>query len=161
MNGENLMSQSKISASTKKKLEEELEYLISVGREEIAQKIKEARSFGDLSENSEYDEAKNEQAKLEAKISKLEDMINNSIVIADDELSSEEVGLGCIVKLKDLNKNVELQYSIVSSFEANPSEGKISDQSPLGKLMLGKKVGAVVELAAVNRKFEILEISLQ
>ncbi len=155
------MNQSKISASTKKKLEEELEYLISVGREEIAQKIKEARSFGDLSENSEYDEAKNEQAKLEAKIGKIEDMLKNSIVIADDELSADEVGLGCIVKLKDLNKNTELVYSIVSSIEANPSEGKISDQSPLGKLMLGKKAGAVIELAAANRKFEILEISLQ
>lgn len=154
------MSPNKISASAKARLEAELELLVSEGRMEIAQKIKEARSFGDLSENSEYDEAKNDQAKLESRISEIENILNNSIIISDNELKTDEVGMGCRVKIQDIETEVVSEYSIVSSIEANPREKKISDQSPLGQAMLGKKAGDQFELLTVGRTYKILEIGI-
>lgn len=143
------------------KLQEEREYLVTVKRKEVAQKLKEARSFGDLSENAEYDEAKNEQAILESRINELEILIANAIVVDDDEVSVHEVGVGSYVKLKDLEFDEIESLQIVGSTESDPDNGKISDESPIGRAALHKKVGEVfeVEAPAGMIKFEVLEIS--
>ena len=142
------------------KLQEELEYLITVKRREVAQKLKEARSFGDLSENAEYDEAKNEQAILESKINELELLISNATVVEDDDISVNEIGVGSIIKIKDIELDEIEDLQIVGSTESDPDNGKISDESPFGKAMLGKKVGDVVEVEAPIGivKYEILKI---
>lgn len=143
------------------KLVEEKEYLVTVRRREVAQKLKEARSFGDLSENAEYDEAKNEQAILESRINELETLISNAIVVEDDDISVNEVGIGSIIKIKDLEFDEIKTISIVGSTESDPENDKISDESPLGKAALKKKVGDVFEVEAPGGayKVEILEIS--
>ena len=143
------------------KLKEELETLKTQGRTDIAEKIKVARGYGDLSENSEYDEAKNEQAKIEARIVELEAMLKNIEIIEDVEGGSETVILGVKVKALDMEFDEECEYRVVGSTEANPLEGKISDESPLGKALLGKKIGdeVVVDAPAGELKFKILEIS--
>ena len=143
------------------KLKEELETLKTQGRTDIAEKIKVARGYGDLSENSEYDEAKNEQAKIEARIVELEAMLKNIEIIEDVEGSAETVILGVKVKALDMEFDEECEYRVVGSTEANPLEGKISDESPLGKALLGKKIGdeVIVDAPAGELKFKILEIS--
>lgn len=143
------------------KLQEEREYLVTVRRKEVAQKLKEARSFGDLSENAEYDEAKNEQAILESRINELEILIANATVVEDDEVSVHEIGVGSFVKLKDLEFDEIESLQIVGSTESDPDNGKISDESPIGKAALKKKVGDVFEVEAPGGviKFEVLEIS--
>ena len=144
-----------------KELEKELDYLKGKKRLEIAEKIKKAISFGDISENSEYDEAKNEQAALEAKIAKLENSLRNAEVIDDDTLSTDQVRIGCKVKILDVDFNEEEQYQIVGSMEADPSKQRISDESPVGSALLGKKVEdeIVVEAPQGSFKLRILEIS--
>lgn len=144
-----------------KKYEQELEDLRTNKRKEIADKIKVALSFGDLSENSEYDEAKNEQAKVEARIVELEAMLKNVKIIDDDELNSERVGIGSKVKVLDLEYDEELYYQVVGSAEADPLEGKISDESPVGKALLGHSAGetVVAEAPAGELRFKILEIA--
>ncbi|TYP47013.1 transcription elongation factor GreA [Thermosediminibacter litoriperuensis] len=129
-----------------KKLEEELEYLKSVKRKEVADRIKQAISFGDLSENSEYDEAKNEQAFVEGKIAMLEERLRNAKVIDDADISTETVTLGSKVLIRDLDTEEAIEYTIVSSAEANPIEFKISNESPVGKALMGAKKGDVVEI---------------
>ncbi|MBE3593305.1 MAG: transcription elongation factor GreA [Thermoanaerobacter sp.] len=143
-----------------KKLEEELEYLKTVKRAEVAEKIKQARAFGDLSENSEYDEAKNEQAFIEGRIATLEAMLKNAKVIDEEDIKLDQVSIGCTVKVYDESYNEELEYTIVGSAEADPMNNKISDESPIGKALLGKKVGDVVsvEVPAGIIKLKILEI---
>lgn len=143
------------------KLQEEREYLVTVRRKEVAQKLKEARSFGDLSENAEYDEAKNEQAILESRINELEILIANATVVEDDEVSVHKIGVGSFVKLKDLEFDEIESLQIVGSTESDPDNGKISDESPIGKAALKKKVGDVFEVEAPAGviKFEVLEIS--
>ncbi len=143
------------------KLVEEKEYLVTVKRKEVAQKLKEARSFGDLSENSEYDEAKNEQAILESRINELEILIANATIIDDDEISIHEIGVGSYVKLKDLEFDEIESLQIVGSTESDPDNGKISDESPIGKAALHKKVGDIfeVEAPAGMIKFEVVEIT--
>ncbi|MBQ8965022.1 transcription elongation factor GreA [Ruminococcus sp.] len=143
------------------KLVEEKEYLVTVKRKEVAQKLKEARSFGDLSENAEYDEAKNEQAILESRINELEILISNATVVEDDEISVHEIGVGSYVKLKDLELDEIENLQIVGSTESDPDNGKISDESPIGKAALHMKVGDVfeVEAPAGMIKFEVLEIT--
>lgn len=143
------------------KLVEEKEYLVTVKRKEVAQKLKEARSFGDLSENAEYDEAKNEQAILESRINELEILISNATVVDDDEVSVHEIGVGSYVKLKDLELDEVETLQIVGSTESDPDNGKISDESPIGKAALHMKVGDVfeVEAPAGMIKFEVLEIT--
>ncbi|WP_294470325.1 transcription elongation factor GreA [uncultured Ruminococcus sp.] len=143
------------------KLVEEKEYLVTVKRKEVAQKLKEARSFGDLSENAEYDEAKNEQAILESRINELEILISNATVVDDDEVSVHEIGVGSYVKLKDLELDEIESLQIVGSTESDPDNGKISDESPIGKAALRKKVGDVFEVEAPAGliKFEVLEIT--
>ena len=150
-----------VSKAGKKKLEADLDYLITVRRGEVAQKLKEARSFGDLSENSEYDEAKNEQAILEARINELQNIIENSVVVDDDDISVDEISVGSIMKIRDLEFDEVETLQIVGSTESDPDNGKISDDSPIGKAALKKKVGEVfeVEAPAGLLKFEVLEIS--
>jgi len=129
-------------------------------RPEIKAAIAEARSFGDLSENSEYDEARNEQAKVETRITELEYLINHAEIISEQEYKSGVVLIGTIVKVFDMKKDAEIEYSIVGPNEANPFEGRISDQSPIGKALINKKVGdeAVALTPAGDRKFKILEV---
>ena len=143
------------------KLEQDLEYLVTVRRSEVAEKLKEARSFGDLSENAEYDEAKNEQGILEARIAELENILANAVVVDDDDISVTEIGVGSIIKLRDLELDEVETLQIVGSTESDPDNNKISDESPIGKAALNKKVGDVFEVEAPvgTIKFEVLEIS--
>ena len=151
----------KITDEGLKKLEEELENLKTVGRADIAEKIRVARCYGDLSENSEYDEAKNEQAKLEARIVEIEAMLKNVEIIEDIKGKAKTVVIGVKVKVIDEEFGEEEEYRVVGSTEANSREGKISDESPMGKALLGKKIGDVVtvEAPAGEFKVKILEIS--
>ncbi|ADL06954.1 transcription elongation factor GreA [Thermosediminibacter oceani] len=130
-----------------RKLEKELEYLKSVKRKEVADRIKQAISFGDLSENSEYDEAKNEQAFVEGKIAMLEEKLRNAKVIDDADISTETVTLGSKVLIRDLDTEEAIEYTIVSSAEANPIDFKISNESPVGKALMGAKKGDVIEIS--------------
>lgn len=145
-----------------KKLESELEYLKTVRRKEITEKIKVALGYGDLSENSEYDEAKNEQAFVEGRIIQLENMLRNASVIDETEISLEAVSVGSIVKVKDYDFDEEVEFHIVGSAEADPIRNKISNESPVGKTLIGKKVGDIVEVPVPDgvSKFEILEIKI-
>ncbi len=129
-----------------KKLEDELEQLKTVKRKEIAEKIKVALSFGDLSENSEYDEAKNEQALVESRIATIEATLKNVQIINEDELDTNRVFVGTKVELLDLEFNEKYEYKVVGSSEADPMNGKISDESPVGKGILGHRVGEKVEI---------------
>ncbi|MBE6806113.1 MAG: transcription elongation factor GreA [Ruminococcaceae bacterium] len=144
-----------------KKLQDELENLKTTGRKEIAEKIKIARGYGDLSENSEYDEAKNEQAKIEARIVEIEAMLKNVEIITDVKGSAKTVMLGSKVKILDVEFDEEATYRIVGSAEADPNEGLISDESPVGKALLGHKVGDTVfaEAPAGEIEFKIIAIS--
>lgn len=144
-----------------KKLEEELDKLKTVRRKEVAERIKQALAFGDISENSEYDEAKNEQAQLEERIAKLESMLRNAKLIDDDEISTEIVTLGSKVVVKDLEYDEEMEYTIVGSAEADPFNGKISNESPVGSALLGKKKGDIVEVQVPDGsiKYEIISIT--
>lgn len=144
-----------------KNYEEELEYLKTVKRKEVAEKIKVALSFGDLSENSEYDEAKNDQAILEARIAQVESILKNAKIIDESELSNEHIHVGSKVKVHDFDFDEDVIYQIVGSNEADPFNGKLSDESPVGNALLDRKVGEVVEVETPDGpvKFEILEIS--
>lgn len=149
---------------TEKRLQEikdELEYLKTVREKEVAEQIKEARSFGDLSENSEYDEAKNEQGIIEARIAEIEATLQNVKVLDSSDLSTEHVGVGNRVVLKDLETGDETEYHIVGSKEVDMRKKKISDESPVGKACIGRAKGDIVEVEAPVGilKFEILDIS--
>lgn len=143
------------------KLEAELEELKIVGRKDVAEKLKVAISYGDLSENAEYDEAKKEQAELEEKILKLENMIRKATIIDEESIDLSKVNAGSIVKLYDYDFEEEVVYTIVGSTEADPFEGKISNESPIGKALLGKTEGEEVEVQVPDgvAKFKILSIS--
>ncbi|MBO8172709.1 MAG: transcription elongation factor GreA [Bacillaceae bacterium] len=145
-----------------KKLEEELEQLKSVKRREVAERIKEAISFGDISENSEYEEAKNEQAFIEGRIITLEKMLRNARVIQGDEVDIGVVSVGATVTLKDLEFGDEVEYTIVGSAESDPVNNKISNESPVGQALLGRKVGDVVDVNVPDGviQYEILDIKL-
>lgn len=155
------MAKKKISQEGFNKLQEEYTRLVTVRRAEVAEKLKEARSFGDLSENAEYDEAKNEQALLEAQIAQLEQTISNSIVVDDDDISVDEIGIGSIIKIKRVGADKAETLQIVSTTEADMENGKISDDSPIGKGAMKKKVGDIfiVEAPVGELKFEVIEIS--
>lgn len=143
-----------------KKLEEELEFLKTVKRKEITEKIKVALGYGDLSENSEYDEAKNEQAFTEGRILQLENMLKNAQVVDESEIPTDKVSVGSIVKVKDYDFDEEVEYTIVGSAEADPMNFKISNESPVGSGLVGKSIGDIVEIAVPDgvSKFEILDI---
>jgi transcription elongation factor GreA len=144
-----------------KKLETELEYLRGDKRREVAERMKQAKSHGDLSENSEYDEARLEHAMVEARIIEYENKLKNARIIDEDEVSTDEVSLGSIVKLLDIEVSKEAEYRIVGSTEANPSENKISNESPVGKALIGHKAGETVDVQTPNGvlKFKVLAIS--
>ncbi len=154
-----------VTEEGKQALEKEYEQLVTVGRKEAAEKLKVARSFGDLSENSEYDEAKNDQAILEARIADLEVMLKNAVIVNEDEIDSTVVNVGSFVKVNVERPNGELRtnkiYEIVSTNQANPRLDKISDDSPIGKALMGKKVGAVVEVETPRgvSKLIIIDVS--
>ncbi len=143
------------------KLKDEIEYLKTVRRPEVSEKIKIARGFGDLSENAEYDEAKKEQAEVEEKIQSLEQQLKYARVLNDDEILNDVVGLGSKVKLWDTEFEEEVEYSIVSSTEADLANNKISQESPVGKALLGKKKDDVITVATPGGEvvFKILEIT--
>ena len=150
-----------VTASGLKALEEELEMLKTVRRSEISEKIRVARGYGDLSENSEYDEAKNEQAIVEARIADLEVMLKNVVILDESEIVKDVVSLGSTVKLYDEEFEEELEYVIVGSTEADLDLGKISDESPVGKALMGKKVGEVADAILPNgeiAKFKVISI---
>lgn len=144
-----------------KKLEEELEYLKTEKRREVAERIKVALGFGDLSENSEYDEAKNEQAQVEMKIVDLENKLRNVKIIDEDEIDTKTVQVGNTVQVLDMEYDEKIDYTIVGSEEANLLENKISNESPIGKALLGKKKNEVVEVEAPAGllSFKILKIT--
>lgn len=143
------------------KLEDELENLRTVKRKEVAERIKQAIEFGDISENSEYEDAKNEQAFIEGRIITIEKMLRNAKVIEDDEREAGIVSIGSTVTVKDIEYDEVIEYKIVGSAEADPLKNLISNESPVGKALLGQKVGAVVEVDAPagRLKFEVVEIS--
>lgn len=151
-----------VTQSGLKALEDEPEQLKTVRRKEVSEKIRVARSYGDLSENSEYDEAKNEQAIVEARIADLEVMLKNVVILDEGELRTDTVSLGSTVKVYDVEFEEELEYTIVGSTEADIDLNKISDESPVGKALIGKKVGEVAEAVLPSgdtAKFKVLDIS--
>ena len=143
-----------------KELEERLEHLKTVERLEVAQEIKEARAYGDLSENAEYDAAKEKQAKIEGDIANLEKMLRNALVVDEEEVDVQRVNVGTYVKLLDKETSEEEEYQIVGTAEADLSKGKISNESPVGAALLGKKQGATVKVETPGGKiqYKILEI---
>ena len=149
-----------LTESGMKQLEEKLDYLISVRRNEISEQIAVARGFGDLSENAEYDEAKKEQAKVEEEITRLQAMIRTATVVADDEITTEKVSIGTIVKVKDVDSGESYEYAIVGANEADPMEDKISNESPVGAGLLGAKRNQTVSIVipAGTIRYKILSI---
>jgi len=156
-----LAKQTTVSSEGLKKLQEELEYLKTTKRKEVAEAIKVARGFGDLSENSEYDEAKNEQGLVEARIAEIEAMLKNVKVIDESNIATDRVNVGNRVKVFDETFEEEIEYTIVGSSEANPMEFKISDESPIGKALIGSEIGEVVkaETPGGETVMKVLEIS--
>lgn len=142
------------------KLESELHNLKVVKRKEVAQKIKEAREQGDLSENAEYDAAKDEQRDIEARIDEIEKILKNAEVVVEEEVDLDKISVGCRVKILDMEYDEELDYKIVGSTEANSLKGKISNESPVGKALIGAKVGDIVEVEtqAGTITYKVLEI---
>ncbi len=142
------------------KLKQEIDFLCTEKRREVAERIRVAREFGDIAENAEYDDAKNEQAMLEHKIAQLEERLLSARVITKKEISKDSVSIGSIVKLRDVAANKTFEYHIVGSAEANPAENKLSNESPVGKAIMGCKKGETVEVTAPRGalKFKILEI---
>lgn len=149
-----------LTPSGLKKLEEELEHLKTVKRREVAERIKIAIGYGDISENSEYEDAKNEQAFIEGRIITLEKMLRNAKIINEEEVVTDVVSIGSTVKLKDIEFDEEVEYTIVGSAESDPTVNMISNESPVGKALLGKQIGATVEVSvpAGVIKYEILDI---
>jgi transcription elongation factor GreA len=141
------------------KLKAEIEYLSNEKRREVAERIKEAREFGDISENSEYDDAKNEQAMLEARIASLEDKLRSATVIDASELDSNVVRVGSLVSVKDESSGKSLKYTIVGSTEADPSQNRLSNESPVGKALLGRKKNDAVKVQLPNGKARELKIT--
>jgi transcription elongation factor GreA len=151
-----------LTAEAYKKKVDELESLKTTGRDEIAERIKEARSFGDLSENSEYDEALNDQAKMEARINQLENELKKARILDESTISTESIHVGSKVKIRDIDYDEIEEYQILGESQANPDEGIISDQSAVGKALLEKKVGETVKVTLPNGNvisYEVLEIS--
>ena len=143
-----------------KQLEEELQDLKVVKRKEVAQKIKEAREQGDLSENAEYDAAKDEQRDIETRIEELEKILKNAKVVVEDEIDLDKINIGCKVKVYDCEFEEELEFQIVGSTEANSLQGKISNESPVGQALIGKKMGDLVDVELINgtAQYRVMDI---
>ena len=150
----------KLTAARVKELEEELNYLKTTRMQEVVEDIKEARSQGDLSENSEYDEARNEQAKLFGRITEIEDILAHAVIIEDENEASGHIGLGCTVQIQDLSSGELLEFRITGSQEANPMMGKMSDDSPFGRALVGPGPGEVVTVEAPAGRFEAKILSV-
>lgn len=155
------MAKKQMSREGYEKLQSELNYLITEKRAEIAQKLKEARSFGDLSENAEYDEAKNEQGILEAQILELQRTLEDAEVVDDDEISVDEIGMSSVITIRRVGSSKIEKFTIVGTNHADIKSGKLSDESPIGKAAMRKKVGDIftVDTPSGEHKFEVLEIS--
>lgn len=155
------MNEYQMTHDALKELQDELDQLKTVGRQEMAEKIKVALSFGDLSENAEYDEAKSEQGKMESRINELEHLIRNAVIVDDENDEEGTVGRTSTVTLKNLEDNSEVTYRLVGFTQSDPLAGKISDESPVGKALMGKHVGDVIEVEAPKGKvsFEILDVA--
>ena len=151
----------KLTKERLEQLEEELNYLKTTREQEVAELLKVARSFGDLSENSEYDEAKNEQSKLYGRIAEVENILAHAVIIDDAEIEHDVVGLGSTVELEDVEFGDVDKYEIVGSQEANPAVGRISDDSPIGRAIVRKKAGATVTVEAPSGalQFKIISVS--
>jgi transcription elongation factor GreA len=149
-----------LTAEGYEKLKQEIDHLRGEKRREVAERIRVAREFGDIAENAEYDDAKNEQAMLEHRIAQLEERLLSARVITKKEISKDAVSIGSKVRLRDVAANKTFEYHIVGSAEANPAENKLSNESPVGKAIMGKKKGETVEVAAPrgSLKFKIMEI---
>ena len=150
----------KLSPERYEEMQNELHYLKTVREKEVADQIKEARSFGDLSENSEYDEAKNEQGKLYSRIAELENILSNCSVITEEESDTDTVRIGSRITVRDTELDIEESYQVVGSQEADPMNGRISEESPFGKALLGKAVGetVIVEAPAGNIEYKVIDI---
>ena len=150
----------RMSAARAQELQEELNYLKTTRSDEVAEQIKVARGFGDLSENSEYDEAKNEQGKLYSRMAEVEDILANYELIDESDFDAATIHPGCVVKVHSKELDRDLEYKIVGSQEADPMNGRISEDSPFGRALLGKKAGeeVVVEAPAGNIRYQIVEI---
>ena len=150
----------KLSAERLEELKSELNYLKTVREKEVADQIKEARSFGDLSENSEYDEAKNEQGKLYSRIAEIETILSNYVIIEEHTEDPNSVRLGSKITVLDMELDLEETYQVVGSQEADPMNGRISEESPFGKALLGKAVGdvVIVEAPAGNIEYKVVDI---
>ena len=151
-----------LTKKRKEELEKELDYLVSVRRSEISQQIKEARSFGDLSENAEYTEARNEQSRVEGRIQELEYTLRMATTVEDDEITLDTVGIGTKVRIQDLDLGDEEIYTIVGAMESDPANNIISTEAPVGAALVGHSAGDQVEVvtpSGVTLKFKILEIS--
>ena len=144
-----------------KKLEDELHDLKVVKRKEVAEKIKEAREQGDLSENAEYDAAKDEQRDIEARIEEIEKILKNAEVVVEDEVDLDKINIGCQVKILDIEMNQELDYKIVGSTEADILQNKVSNEAPIGRALLGKKIGDVVSVEGINQVNDFRVIDVQ
>ena len=157
-----MQKQYKMSKEHHTALEDELRYLRTVREQEIADQIKEARKFGDLSENSEYDEAKNEQGKVFYRILEIENILAGAVIIETDGVSTDQVNTGCRVVVEDMESGERETYTVVGSHEANPMEMRISDESPFGQALLGKEAGQefTVDVPAGRLSYKVVEISI-
>ena len=151
----------KLTAERLKELQDEMVWMKTVREKEVADLIKEARSFGDLSENSEYDEAKNEQGKLYSRMAEVEDILANYVIIEENEFDGNTIHPGCSVKVRAVEQGREMEYMIVGSQEADPMHGRISEESPFGKALMGRKMGdtVAVESPAGIAHYEVLDIT--
>ena len=149
-----------LTAQGLEELKGKIEHLSTVRRREVAERIKEAREFGDIAENSEYDDAKNEQAMLEHRIATLQERLKAARVIEANEVTTDVVSVGTIVRLRDVDAKETIEYTIVGSAEANPAEQKLSNESPVGRAILGRKKGETVEVVAPrgSLKYKIMDI---
>lgn len=149
-----------VSAEGMRKLEEELQYLSTIRRAEVAEQIAVARGFGDLSENAEYDDAKNEQSRLEAQIMELENTLRTAIVIDESKISTDRVNIGTTVRIRDLDLKEEEEYTIVGARESDPNSNKISNESPIGAALLGKKKGEKIKVHVPSGTIEVKIIDI-
>ena len=149
-----------VTAEGMRKLEEELQYLSTIRRAEVAEQIAVARGFGDLSENAEYDDAKNEQSRLEAQILELENTLRTAIVIDESNISTDRVNIGTTVRILDLELNEEEEYTIVGARESDPNSNKISNESPLGAALLGKKEGEKIKVQVPSGTIDVKIIDI-
>ena len=151
----------KLTPERLKELEEELIYLKTDRDKEVTEMIKVARGYGDLSENSEYDEAKNQQAQLYGRIAEVEEILANAVIINADDVTTDYISLGCTFTVKDLEFDEEATYELVGSQEANPMKGRVSDDAPFGRAMVGAKVGDIVKVDAPVGviKYEVVNIA--